>query len=274
MKSSVSIRSVYDFLCRLAPLSLSESWDNVGLQIGSLEDKLQGVLVALDVTEAVLWEAVDHGLNSIVTHHPLIFRPIKKLDDSRAALRCVKLAAQMDLNILSFHTNLDATEGGLNDQLAKILKLQKLKPLIPSAEKQGNSKSGLGRLGQIRKTSLQDFVAQTARTLQLKNLRYVGKPGQSLQKVAVMTGSGGDFVAQALDAGADVLVTGDVKYHQALDAQADGMAIVDIGHYAGEILMLPWLASRLRSLPFIRQNRIPVLEAESGADPFQFWQKS
>lgn len=112
MLKRLQVQHLYDHLAKFAPPSLAEDWDNVGLQVGSLHAPLGNVLVSLDVTEAVLWEAVEHEANVIVTHHPLLMKPIPCLDDSTITTRLARLAVQIDLNILSFHTNLDKARSG------------------------------------------------------------------------------------------------------------------------------------------------------------------
>jgi len=272
MTKTAQLKEIYSFLKRLAPEALAEPWDNIGLQVGSLEEVVSGILVSLDATEAVLWEAVEHEANLVVTHHPLIFKAIKRLDDSTASSRILRLAVQMDLNVMSFHTNLDSTQAGLNDALARTIGVQGTRALIPSRDPK-NPKAGLGRIGSVPKTSLKNFLSHLSKRLSLNELRYVGDLRHPIKKVAVMTGSGGDFFLEAQQAGADVLVTGDVKYHQALDSQSEGIALVDIGHYAGEIGMVPLVSAHLRS--WLKKSRlgIKVFESQVTEDPFRFWSR-
>ena len=270
MKPRRDIRSVYDHLCRIAPPSLAEEWDSVGLQVGNLSDTLQGILVSLDVTETALWETVEHDCNLLITHHPLFLKPLRRLDDAIPASRCARLAAQTGVHVLSFHTNLDSTPRGLNDQLAERLGLQGLKPLFPSRDRRW-PKAGLGRVGTVAKTTLARLLEKIGQRLRLKNLRFVGDLRHPIRKVAVMTGSGGSSFVEAKACGADCLITGDVKYHQALDALAACIALIDIGHFAGEIGMVPWLAENLRRFARTKRWRIKVLESRLSSDPFQFW---
>jgi dinuclear metal center YbgI/SA1388 family protein len=269
MPSKLTVHSIDQFLSRFAPPSLAEAWDNVGLQVGNPEDEITGILVSLDVTEAVLWEAVEHDANLIVTHHPLFFRPVKRLDDLQVPTRLARLATQMGINILSFHTNLDATRHGLNDQLAKLLKLSSVRALIPSRDKKF-PQAGLGRIGKVPKTNLEKYLKHVMKNLRLKNLRYVGDPRHPIGQVAVMTGSGGGFFSEAQTAGADVLITGDVKYHHALDALGSGIALIDIGHFAGEIGMVPLVAGKLREFLRGKKSRLKIFETVAQSDPFQF----
>lgn len=271
MPKAILVKEVFDFLSRYAPTALAEEWDNVGLQVGRMREKVRGILVSLDVTGEVLQEAEKKKANLLITHHPLFFRPLKKMDDSTVSMRLTREAIERKINVLSFHTNLDSTREGLNDLLARTLKLQRLKPLIPSKT---SSKAGLGRVGHFKETSLKVFTAFVARVLSLKNFRYVGEPDHPIRTVAVMTGSGGDFFREAKKAGADVLVTGDVKYHAALDALAEGIAVIDIGHFAGEIGMIHLVAEKLRGWFLQKRISLNIFESKVQEDPFQFWNKT
>lgn len=270
MAPSLSVQAIDQYLSRFAPPGLAEAWDNVGLQVGDPRDSLTAILVSLDVTEAVLWEAVEHDANLIVTHHPLFFHEFKNLTDLELPTRMARLATQMGINILSFHTNLDATREGLNDQLAKKLGLGSVRPLMASRDPKF-PKAGLGRIGRVPKTTLEKLNKKISKALGLNNLRYVGDPRHPVGQVAVMTGSGGGFFHEAQKAGADVLVTGDVKYHHALDAWGVGIPLVDIGHFAGEIGMVPLIAQKLRGFLKERKSRIKVLETGRQSDPFSFF---
>ncbi len=265
MPKTILIQEVYDFLCEWAPLSLAEEWDKVGLQVGGLKKKITGVLVALDITEAVLNEAVRQNANLLITHHPLLYK-------SEATSRLARLARKKKINILSFHTNLDSTQEGLNDLLANTLGLKHLKPLISSRDKKIKT-AGLGRVGQFKKASLKNFILHVTKSLALQHLRYVGDPQQGIQKVAVMTGSGGGYFREAKKAGAHVLVTGDVKYHDALDALAENIALIDVGHYAGEFGMVALVAEKIRQWAHQNNVVLPVFETQVTEDPFRYWRK-
>jgi len=267
MTNQILVKDLLHFLNQFAPPSLAEDWDNIGLQIGSLKAKVRGVLVALDVTEAVLRELKQAKANVLITHHPLF------LDSSKISttVRTLKhLAYQNKIHILSFHTNLDSTHQGLNDLLAHQLELKSLKPLIPSRNKK-YPLAGLGRLGKIPQKSFKKFLNHVCGALALQDFRFVGPLNKKVQTVAVMTGSGGDFFREAKKKGADVLVTGDVKYHQALDALAEGIALVDIGHFAGEIGMVHLLAHKIRIWAQEKQLSLKVYETQVQKDPFEFY---
>jgi dinuclear metal center YbgI/SA1388 family protein len=269
MSGQVSVKDIHEFLCRFAPPSLAEDWDNVGLQKGSLRGEVKGILVSLDVTQEVLEEAKKRKANLLVTHHPLFFRPLRRLKKGSPTLRLVKAAERAGIHILSFHTNLDSTREGLNDLLASQLGLQNVRPLVPSKNRKLKD-MGLGRVGKIPKTSFMKFARQVSRALRLKDFRIVGADNHPVRTVAVMTGSGAGYFREAKRAGADVLVTGDVKYHTALDALSEGIALVDIGHFAGEIGMVPLIAKKLEK--WFHQKKIPlkIFESKVQSDPFRF----
>ncbi len=270
MARALSVSDIHDFLSRWAPPSLAEEWDNIGLQVGSMRGPVRAILVSLDVTEEAIWEAVEHKANLMVTHHPLFFKPITELTDRSLVMRLARLAAQTEMNILCFHTNLDSTTEGLNDLLAKRLKLKKVRPLLPSRVPL-LPQAGLGRVGEIPATRLGVYLKGLAQNLGLKNFRFVGDPRHRIRKVAVMTGSGGAYYPEAKEARADLLITGDVKYHAALEALAEGVAVIDIGHYAGEIGMVPLVAGKLRQWLKRQRKRLPIFETQVASDPFQFY---
>ncbi|MBF0491696.1 MAG: Nif3-like dinuclear metal center hexameric protein [Deltaproteobacteria bacterium] len=270
MKIKTQIQHLLTYLNQFAPPSLAEDWDNIGLQLGSLEDEIRGILIALDVTESVLEEAKRLKTNVLITHHPLFFKAIKSLDDSKSVQRLAKMAIKQDLNILSFHTNLDATLQGLNDLLAERLKLKFIHPFIPSRDPK-IPYAGLGRIGNIQKMNFNHFLTHVSQSLHLKHFRYVGDLRASISTVAVMTGSGGDFFWEAKRKKADVLVTGDVKYHSALDSLAEEICLVDIGHFAGEIGMTTLMGAQIRNFLKKQKVLVPVFETKCQRDPFEFF---
>ncbi|MBI2335185.1 MAG: Nif3-like dinuclear metal center hexameric protein [Deltaproteobacteria bacterium] len=249
------VKNILDDLSSFAPLELAEKWDHAGLQVGRSNCKVTGVLVALDATGWTLHEAVQKKLNLIITHHPLL--------PSKLTQSLKTLARKHQINILSFHTNLDSTSGGLNDLLAKKLHLKNTRPLLPNPQ---HPKVGLGRVGRLSKPIGFDQLCQNLmRAFGLAHLRYVGNKKARLKTIAVMSGSGGGFYREAKQAGADALVTGDVKYHHALEAMAEGICLVDIGHYHSEIEMTA-LITKLLKRKFLT---LTIQISQTSQDPFQ-----
>lgn len=256
-----TVNDISEIMEKLAPLNLALEWDNVGLQIGQPQKAVSTVLVTLTLTREVLATALASQADLIIAHHPLIFKPLERIriDEPLGALLADLL--KHDLALYVAHTNLDQAAQGLNYWLAEKLQLQEQKVLIPGSD-QG---TGLGRIGVIAPRSLGKFANELEQLWGL-SLRVVGDLGRMISKVAVLSGSGGSFVQQAKQAGADVLVTGDVSYHHALDAEALGLALIDAGHFATERIMVRGVADYLQVKT---ANRLKVIEETSG-NPFQF----
>lgn len=268
MTKIITVEDIQNTLDQFAPPSLAEDWDNVGLQVGTHKAKVRAVLCSLDITEAVLWEAVEYGANLIISHHPLFMKTVRVLTDDYLSSKLARLAVQLDLNILSYHTNLDSCVGGLNDDLASRLKLTQIKPLLPSKNPKF-PKAGLGRIGKIKKITLEKLIQNISKKLRIKDLRYTGRLMQPIQKVAIVTGSGASLCREAHLAGADALITGDVKYHNALDSTAYGLGLIDIGHFAGEIAATDILSQRLLAWTQTKKLKIKIHQAKSQSNPIQ-----
>ena len=217
---------IAEIICKLeefAPLSLAEEWDNCGLTVGKTDEECKGVLLALDLTDDVIGQAVEEGCNLIVTHHPFLFRPIKRIDYDEAKGRTIISLIKNGLTVYAMHTNLDKTVGGLNDTLCDILGAK------------SKTLDGCGALFTINPMTLSDFAKFAADKLCDKSVRLIGDPKKTVERVFVVSGSGGSEYDKAR-ACADVLLTGDLKHHAYIDALADGFAIVEYSHFASEII--------------------------------------
>jgi dinuclear metal center YbgI/SA1388 family protein len=368
----VRIQDLVGLIHKLYPPALAEDWDNVGLQVGDPIAPVDCLMVCLDPTEATLDAAIAAGAQALVSHHPLIFRPLKSLVPGDEIGRILFRAVREGIAVISAHTNLDRAANGLNDWLAArlgvsdpqvlaggsdggllklvvfvpvgyesrvaeamhktgagkigrydqcsfrttgigtfragpgtqpflgcegvaeevreirletvlpkelagkvVTRMLKVHPyeevaydLIPLA----NSRPGigLGRIGRLAvPVTLAEFVDQVKQALDIPALRLVGAASEKVAKVALCGGSGASLLREAARQGADVLVTGDVKYHEARMAESLGMGLVDAGHFATERLMVGELASRLKAEAEIRKMHIRVVEAEGEADPFK-----
>ena len=214
-----SANDIFENLCALAPLELQMSFDNSGFLFGRKNAGVTKALLALDVTPAVVEEAIGLGAELIVSHHPLIFSPLKSVTDEKL-LRL----AQHQIGVISMHTNLDIAQGGVNDRLAKALELIDPGPL----------ENGLIRVGTLpQPMPLAEFVRFTAKALGCSGVRYAdcGKP---VFRVAVGGGACGDFEEDVLRSGCDTFVTADLSYHQFLNAPPKGLNLIDAGHFPTE----------------------------------------
>ena len=232
-----------ELLESLAPAGLAEKWDNVGLMVGSPADPISGVTVSLDATQEALSAARKSGSDLLLTHHPLLFKPLSTVDSANPTGAVVYQAVREGIAVAAAHTNLDSAAGGVNDVLAGLLGLIGTRPLVPSSEREG---AGMGRLGRFeRPLRLGEAAEEVKRVLGIKAVMVVGEPGRLVREVAVCGGSGGDLVGPARAAGADLLVTGEVGHHRAREAEFMDLAVIEAGHYATEAPVVPVLAARL-----------------------------
>lgn len=241
---NLKVKDIAGAIEAVAPLSLQESYDNAGLQVGNPDMPVSAVLVCLDVTEDILKEAIDHECNLIVTHHPLIFRGLKHLTGSTPTERIVEQALRSGIAIYSAHTNLDSASEGVSIEIAHMMGLQDLQPLRPSAPGQ---ETGLGAVGNIVPTPKMEFLRKLQETFEVKALRYSAQSPQIVvRRVAVCGGSGAEFIRDAIRQKADVYVTGDLKYHDFTTFGSD-ILLADIGHYESELCTMKIFSKVIRS---------------------------
>jgi dinuclear metal center YbgI/SA1388 family protein len=354
---------------KIAPPALAEEWDNPGLQLGDPKRPAERIMVALDPGQEAVEAAVAAGCSLLVTHHPLFFRPLKRIDASEPTGGVVFRAIGNNLAILSLHTNYDSADGGLNDLLAERLGLIETRPLKGSAEELvklaafvpegheervlevlfrfsgviGNyrdcsfrvsgtgtftpqegakpfigevgarnetgetrievllrkedlpaavkalravhpyeepafdlypllnrgAERGLGRFGDLNADiTLAGYASVVGEKLGT-DVRYVGDPARRVRRVAVCSGSGSSLLREAVWKGADVFVTGDVKYHEAREAEALGVALIDAGHFATEVIMVDGVVSRLAQEMEKRGFQAEVIPCRAERDPFK-----
>ena len=228
----MKIRDIIGALEEYAPLPLQESYDNAGLQIGlTVDAEASGVLLCLDVTEDVICEAKKKGCNLIISHHPLIFHAPKKLTGADFVERCIILAIKKGINIYACHTNLDNTLGGVNYKIAEKLRLSGLTPLIPQPDMQG---AGSGLIGMLPMTvEREDFIADVKEIFNVGSLRYNSWTGEKITVVALCGGAGAFLIPNAIKAGADAFITGEIGYHRFFGYEND-IQLMEIGHFESE----------------------------------------
>ncbi len=225
------VKDVFEELCRLAPLELQMGFDNSGFLFGREQNEVKKVLLSLDVTPQVVEEAVELGAELIVSHHPLIFSPLKAVTDEKL----LKLAAN-DISVISMHTNLDIAPSGVNDVLMEALGASVEAPL---------DEQDCGRVGALpQPMGMGEFLSLCKAVLKTTGLRYYDS-GRPVERLAVMGGSGGDSLEAAFQLGCDTYLTADIKYHQFLQAAELGMNLVDGDHFCTENLVIPVLAKKL-----------------------------
>ncbi len=213
------------------PLGWQESYDNAGLAVGNPEAEVTTILVALDATEEVVEEAIAMGAQMVVTHHPIIFRPIKQLAWANRQQRTIAKAIAAGVALYAAHTNLDSAPTiGISHLLATKLGLREEGLLEPSAE----MGVGIGIVGSLAEPlSTEEFLGLVKRSLGIEALRHSTPRVESIRKVAICSGSGGGLIEVAERSGADAYIAADFKYHDFVDA--DRMILVDVGHFESEI---------------------------------------
>ena len=231
-----TVNDLVELLEELMPSNLAEDWDNVGLMVGRKGKTVKRILLALDLSKEVVEQAIAQKIDMIITHHPAIFKKLKRVVDNDWQQDLLLTLMENGIAVYSAHTNLDCVSTGVNDVLAKLLKLEDADILDDS--------NGLGRIGCVEKMTLTDY-AQFVKTALKADYVIVGDAGKQVHKVAVCGGAGSDLIDLALAKGADTLITGDVKYHSAQQAVFSGLNIIDAGHQPTELPVLDKLADRL-----------------------------
>lgn len=256
----VKVRDIYQYLDSVAPFATQMDFDNAGLLVGSEDMDVERVMVALDVTAQVVREAARKRCQLIVSHHPLIFHPLKAVNPTDPTQAVVTQLIRKNIAVISAHTNLDMASGGVNDVLMERLGVQTLGVL----EKMGDC--GMGRWGEFSEPmTARDFAAHVKKALGTRAVRAV--PGdRPVKKVAVCGGAGGDMVELAARMGMDAYVTADIKHHEFLAAQALGITLLDAGHYATENPMMSVLADRLRDV--FDAKGVEVFLSKSHKEPY------
>jgi dinuclear metal center YbgI/SA1388 family protein len=369
LKAKVS--DILGIINKIAPPSLAENWDNVGLQVGDPAREVERIMVALDPGSQAIDAALETSCQLLLTHHPLIFKPLKKISTTDETGKLIHRAISGGLSIISAHTNYDSASSGVNDLLVEALGLTSCRPLkvvmreelvklvvyvpethldqfmkallpfsglsekyadcsfrvsgqgtfrplagadpfigkVGTLENVAESRfeilvkkpelqqaikalrkahpyeepafdiiqllneggcAGLGRVGTVEKpVSLKDFANLVKERLALSSLRVVGDPERRISKVALCGGSGSSLLRDAVREGADLLLTGDVKYHDARDAQALGIALLDAGHFATERLMIRGLSIQLQEECAKRRFEVEILQCAAEIDPFE-----
>jgi len=281
MTMAPTLIDIIRILDNLAPPSLAEEWDNSGLQLGNPAWPVNKIWVALDPTIQVVEAACAQEVDLLITHHPLIFKPLKALEFHTPLGAVINMATRHNLAIFTAHTNLDSAPGGLNDIFAHRIGLKDMEPLAPGGEvehfKQDiyhlishERRPGIGRMGHLDKAmDLISLARAIKEKMGLKSVKFVGDPHLSVKKVAVCTGSGSSLLSIFFASGAQVYISGDIKYHDARDVEAAHLGVIDIGHFASEHFIAVDLAARLGTI-FTESGINAAIEAcDIEIDPFK-----
>lgn len=234
---------VIEILRELAPESCACDWDNPGLLSGRRDKEIKKIYIALDATDQVVEDAIRWGADMLLTHHPLIFKSIKKVNDENFITRRLICLIQADISYYAMHTNFDAAPGCMADLAASRLGLSSCSPLEVLGE-MGGKPYGIGKIGGLKQEKTVKALAEQVK--EAFGLPFVLVYGQELlehtvKQAAVCPGSGGSEIEAALLQGAQAFVTGDISHHQGIDAAARGMAVIDAGHYGLEHIFISYM---------------------------------
>lgn len=237
------------------PLNNAEEWDNVGLLVGNRKQEVKKIQLSLDITDKVIDKAIEAKVDLIISHHPFIFKSNKKINtDSLVGRKALKLISN-GISVYTLHTNLDASSEGLNDLLVDKLKL--VTKRIMERKIDNDKTFGIGRYCKMDESILLiDFINNVKLLLSLEKVVVSGENIESkkVSKIAVVNGSGSSYWRKAKSIGAEVLITGDLKYHEALDAKEEGMTIIDIGHYESERFFYEIIIKELKNIEELEIN--------------------
>ena len=250
---------------RWASPSLIDDWDNTGFQIGDPQKHVDRILVSLDLDRDVLQRALEIDAQMVVTHHPVIFKPLSSITKVGPRGGLIYDIIREDIVVYNAHTNLDLAKGGVNDVLADILGLTDTKPLSITHEDTGH---GYGRIGMIDSIEIWDYLDKVKAALDVEHLIIYGERERIVDKVAVCGGSGSSFIYDAYLGGADIYITGDIKYHDAQYAHELGLTLIDAGHYHTEKIILPvireYLAEEL-------SNKAEIIIYDQSSPPYMVY---
>ncbi|MHC1723635.1 MAG: Nif3-like dinuclear metal center hexameric protein [Aminipila sp.] len=260
----ISKLELMEALEKIAPLNLSESWDNCGMQINLEPKQINKILVALEITKKVIEEAERLSVDFVVTHHPLYFSSMKKIDNNVITGNYTVNLIQKGISVYSAHTNFDKAEFGNNFYLAELLNLKNIK----NFEEYGDEYIGL--FGELPESKfLKDIIEDLKCSLGLypNEIKVVGNVDEKITRIGLCTGAGISMLDIAALNGCQLFITGDVKYHDAIKAKEMGMKVLDAGHYGTEKIFVPNMTKQLKDA---LGDKLEIFESEVNINPFDF----
>lgn len=260
----MQIGNLVSALEQFAPLSLQDGFDNAGWQLGlTVDAEASGALLCLDITEDIVDEAIALGCNLIVSHHPLLFHPLKRITADDYIGRCLLKAARAGIALYAAHTNLDNAPGGVNARMAEQLGLQDTSPLLP---KEGCPGAGSGLIGNLpHPVPVGDFIQWVKERFQVPCVRHNNWQGTRVSRLALCGGAGAFLIPNAASAGADAFLTGEIGYHRFF-GQEEHMLLLEIGHYESEQFTVDILARLLRGA----SPTLPIHIAHTNCNPIRY----
>ncbi len=272
-----TVNDIHSALQNLVPDTLAESWDNVGLLAGSPEQPVRRIMIALDPCMAVAEQAISKQCDLLITHHPMIFKPIRAVHTHTPAGAFLNAVLRAGISVIACHTNLDSVEGGVSQALAQHLGLADIRPLVPAAHACGEhgengERCGLGSIGTYPKpVAASELIQRLRRFCAPEWILAAGIRPEQVSRVAVCGGSGSDLAETALAQGAEVYITAEVKHNVARWAEEAGIWLLDAGHFPTENPAMPLFAERLAKLFKSRNWNIPIDMADQATPLKLLW---
>ena len=226
------------------PRKYACDWDNVGLLVGREDKEIQKIYIALDATDEAIEEAIANGADMLLTHHPMIFKGMKRVTQEDFIGRRIIRLIQNDMVYYAMHTNFDVM--GMADLAADYLGISDTRVLeITSVSETGEE--GIGRYGSLKKEmTVRECCEEVKQAFSLENVKVFGDLERKVKTAAISPGSGKSVISNALQAGVDVLITGDIDHHEGIDAVAQNMTVIDAGHYGVEHIFIPYMEQYLK----------------------------
>lgn len=266
---SIEMSKVRQVLNEIAPERLQESWDNCGMQIDMGRGFANHVLVCLEINKEVIEEAIDDDIDLIITHHPLLFRPTKCIDNNTVEGKYLIDLIFTGISVYSAHTSFDRVRGGNNDDLAAKLGLAEVSDFPGQDDVCSNGKPGIGRMGTLTEPeTLLTFAERLSTALGVPGgIQVSGDPCKMISKVGLCTGSAGEYFRDAAAEGCDLYITGEISHHEMQMAREMGLAVIAAGHFGTEWIFQENMAGQLREK---LGEEITVMESKSRANPVDF----
>lgn len=249
-----TVTDIYNALDELAPFSAQEAWDNSGILVGCESDNVKKILLTLDITNETAYEAHEIGADLVISHHPVIFSPLKNLSPDNPAV----ILAKNNISAVCMHTNFDVANGGMNDILCGKL------GLVPNKNEVLNDNENIGKICTLDGPSDISAIAESVKkALGCTVLRYTNT-GKPVSKIGVCSGAGAGYYNDAVQKNCQLLITGDVKHHDFIDAMNAGISIIDAGHFYTENIFYDsvkdFLLSRISDIEIvISQKNIDIV---------------
>lgn len=260
----MKIKEITDVIEAFAPLALQESYDNAGLIVGRADAEVHRALLAVDVTEEVMDEAEREGCDMVITHHPILFHPLKRFNSASVAERCVERAICKGIALYACHTNLDSTVDGMSWHLARMLGVGELS--VVQSSDAGDERIGFGVVGNLpEEVSTVDFLNFVRQRLSVRVVRHSDITRSTIRRVAVCTGSGASLARDAAALGTELYITSDLKYNDFTPLDG-GMTIADIGHFESEYCVIEILFDILSK----NLHTFAVRKSENSRNPINY----